>query len=168
MLEVTQFSPTEFELIPGIPGHTSLTFWFVSPDGQTPVLRYLVRVGEDDEVPDRLDTEYAQLQDQINELFPNSLIQLIPIADKVIIRGQARDRQRRRYRAGARNRRHRYARFKCRVHQPVTRIADQRGSGIAHKRDVLAILQTCNETLCALCLVVIVQRFLWRFDADMR
>jgi pilus assembly protein CpaC len=35
--------------------------------------------------------EYGILQKKINELFPNSMIQLIPFADKLIVRGQARD-----------------------------------------------------------------------------
>ena len=36
-------------------------------------------------------TEYRKLQKKINEMFPNSMVQLIPVADKLIVRGQARD-----------------------------------------------------------------------------
>ncbi len=91
-VEVVQFSPTEFELIGGAPGETTLTLWFgEQPVGDSRVLRYLVRVNEDTTVDDRADVEYGKLQDKANELFPNSMIQLIPVADKLIVRGQARD-----------------------------------------------------------------------------
>jgi pilus assembly protein CpaC len=87
ILEVVQFSPTEFELIGGQAGETTLTLWF---DNET-ILRYLVRVARDVREEERVDVEYGQLQAKINELFPNSAVQLIPFADKLIVRGQARD-----------------------------------------------------------------------------
>ncbi len=90
-LEIVQFSPTEFELIGGDEGETTLTLWFGAPNQDSQVLRYLVRVGRDDAVDQRVDIEYGELQDRINEMFPNSMVQLIPIADKLIVRGQARD-----------------------------------------------------------------------------
>jgi pilus assembly protein CpaC len=86
-LEVVQFSPTEFELIGLKMGQTTLTLWF----GDLEVLRYLVKVSRDTDVEDRRDSEYRDLQNMVNEMFPNSSIQLIPIADKLIVRGQARD-----------------------------------------------------------------------------
>lgn len=86
-LEVVQFSPTEFELIGLKMGQTTLTLWF----GDQEVLRYLVKVSRDVDVEDRRRTEYGDLQDMVNEMFPNSSIQLIPVADKLIARGQARD-----------------------------------------------------------------------------
>lgn len=89
VLEVVQFGPTEFELIGGREGETSLTLWFDGEGGQ--ILRYYVRVERDTKVEDQQDIEYGDLQRKINELFPNSMIQLIPVADKLIVRGQARD-----------------------------------------------------------------------------
>jgi len=89
IVDLVQYSPTEFELIGGEAGTTTLTLWFGQAGQDTEVLRYLVEVvptTEDDRV-----LEYGELQDKINELFPNSMIQLIPIADKLIVRGQARD-----------------------------------------------------------------------------
>lgn len=86
-LEVVQFSPTEFELIGLKSGQTTFTLWF--PDGQT--LRYLVEVDRDTDIEDRRKSEYGDLQDMVNELFPNSQVQIIPVADKIILRGQARD-----------------------------------------------------------------------------
>ncbi len=88
--EVVQFSPTEFELIGKRSGHTTLTLWFEGQQG-TQVLRYLVRVASDELTQNQLELEYGRLQDRINELFPNSFVQLIPVADKIIVRGQARD-----------------------------------------------------------------------------
>jgi pilus assembly protein CpaC len=87
VLEVVQFGPTEFELIGGAVGETTLTLWFA--DGE--ILRYYVRVERADKIQKTIETEYGNLQRKINEMFPNSMIQLIPIADKLIVRGQARD-----------------------------------------------------------------------------
>ena len=89
VLEVVQFEPTQFELIGGRAGQTTLTLWF--GEAGRVVLRYLVEVKHNEEIEDRQKIEYTKLQRRINELYPNSQIQLIPIADKLIIRGQARD-----------------------------------------------------------------------------
>ena len=93
VLEITQFGPTEFELIGGATGQTSLTFWFAEEEGGGggELLRYQVNVSPNEEIEDRRKIEYTDLQNKINEMFPNSVIQLIPIADKLIVRGQARD-----------------------------------------------------------------------------
>lgn len=89
LLDVVQFSPTEFELIGKDEGETTMSLWF----GQNQVLRYLIKVTYDQGVDDRRKLEYAELQNMINEMFPNSAIQLVPVADKLIVRGQARDSQ---------------------------------------------------------------------------
>jgi pilus assembly protein CpaC len=86
LLEIVQFGPTEFELIPRTTGETTMTFWFGDQ-----ILRYLVRIGRDLLPEERAATEYGDLQKKINEMFPNSMIQLIPLADKLLVRGQARD-----------------------------------------------------------------------------
>ncbi len=91
IVDFTEFSPTEFEVIGGQEGHTTVTLWFGAPGEQVEVLRYLVRVGQDEEVPDLDRSQYGDLQERINELFPNSYVQLIPVLDKLIVRGQARD-----------------------------------------------------------------------------
>jgi len=90
VMQVTQFSPTEFELVGLLVGETSLTLWF--GDGpQTQVLRYLVEVGVDTTEDDRRRMVYGELERRINELFPNSFVQLIPVGATLIVRGQARD-----------------------------------------------------------------------------
>jgi pilus assembly protein CpaC len=89
--EVTEFSPTEFEVIGLRAGETTMTIWF-NAEGNTPKsLRYLVQVSSDQGEQYRAEIEYAKLQSRINELFPNSQVQLFPVADKLIVRGQARD-----------------------------------------------------------------------------
>jgi pilus assembly protein CpaC len=86
-MEINQFSPTEFELIGLQAGQTSFTLWF----GANQALRYSVTVKPDTEARKRAEAEYGELQRRINEMFPNSMVQLIPIADKLIVRGQAKD-----------------------------------------------------------------------------
>jgi pilus assembly protein CpaC len=90
IVEVVEFGPSEFELIGGQSGQTSLTLWF--GDGQQgEMLRYLIRVSPDEAIEDRRKIEYGDLQRKINELFPDSVVHLIPVADKLLVRGQARD-----------------------------------------------------------------------------
>jgi len=92
VMEVVQYSPTLFELIGGDSGETSFSLYFgVEGEPSEQILRYLVRVGRDTGVEDRLARDYGRLQVMVNELFPNSRIQLIPVADKLIVRGQTRD-----------------------------------------------------------------------------
>lgn len=87
VLEVVQFSPNEFELIGLRLGDTTLTFWY----GNNQALRYLVHVAPDKAAEFEIVQQYREMQDKINEMFPNSMVQLIPLADKLIVRGQARD-----------------------------------------------------------------------------
>jgi pilus assembly protein CpaC len=86
-LDVVQFNPTEFELLGLKAGRTSLTLWF----GEHQALRYMVNVAPDTSGSQLAAKEYKILQDKINELFPNSMVQLFPVADKLIVRGQAKD-----------------------------------------------------------------------------
>ncbi len=89
--EVVEFGPMEFELIGGKTGQTSLTLWFGQDEQNRELLRYVVKVSPDEAMEDRLVIEYGDLQRKINELFPGSVVQLIPVADKLIVKGQARD-----------------------------------------------------------------------------
>lgn len=91
VLEVTQFGVNDFELIGKRSGETTLSIWFTDDDGTENVIRYLVRVSSNLASQQRADLEYGQLQNRINEMFPNSQVQLIPLMDKLIVRGQARD-----------------------------------------------------------------------------
>ncbi|MCO6459039.1 MAG: pilus assembly protein N-terminal domain-containing protein [Pirellulaceae bacterium] len=91
VLDINQFGPAEYEFIGRRRGETTLSLRIVDEDGRESLLRYVVRVAPDQADQERADAEYGQLQDRINELFPNSIVQLIPVADKLIVRGQARD-----------------------------------------------------------------------------
>lgn len=91
VVEVNEFGPSEFEIIGVKSGRTTMTIWFAGENGQTSLLRYLVEVAADEQEQHRAEVEYGQLESRLNEMFPYSQIQLIPIADKLIVRGQARD-----------------------------------------------------------------------------
>jgi len=99
IVETVNFSPNEFELIGKGIGETTVTLWFGDAQpapGQTPLhsnIRYLVKVHPDLSDEDIRRTQYGELAKRINELFPNSYIQLIAVADKLLVRGQARDAQ---------------------------------------------------------------------------
>ncbi|MFN3151996.1 type II and III secretion system protein family protein [Bremerella sp.] len=93
IVEINEFSTTEVEVIGLKAGETTMTIWFAAPDGTSTVLRYLVKVAANSEEQRRAEIEYGKLEARLNELFPNSIVQLIPVADKLIVRGQARDAQ---------------------------------------------------------------------------
>lgn len=91
VVEVNEFTPTEFEVIGQRAGETTVTIWFEEPSGNTRLLRYLIKVGAAEGEQIQAEIEFARLESRLNEAFPQSQVQLIPIADKLIIRGQARD-----------------------------------------------------------------------------
>lgn len=93
VLEIVQFSPTEFEAIGLAAGETSFTLWFAGPNGasETDMLRYQVRVAVNDAMEDQRRMVYAALERKVNELFPNSMVHLFSAGNKLIVRGQARD-----------------------------------------------------------------------------
>ena len=91
MVDVTELGPTELEVIGVSAGETTVTMWFTTASGEEKILRYLVEVGSDDGLQKQAEVEYGKLQARLNELFPYSRIQLIPVADKLIVRGDARD-----------------------------------------------------------------------------
>lgn len=91
ILDVTQYGPDEFEFIGHKSGETTLTMWYGQQGEEPSVVRYLVQVGPGTATTDRANVEYRDLERRINELFPNSQVQLIPVLDKLVVRGQARD-----------------------------------------------------------------------------
>lgn len=90
ILELVAFGTTEVEIIGKERGATTVTLWLGSEDAPQ-LISLLVTVEKDQNPDENKEMDYRELQDRINELFPNSKIQLIPIADKLIVRGQARD-----------------------------------------------------------------------------
>lgn len=86
---VVQFTPREVSIIGVAQGATHVTFWF--EDGNRKPVTYLVRVVPDPEVSQRREKQYQMFEDIINELFPDSKIRLIPVSDKLLVRGEAKD-----------------------------------------------------------------------------
>lgn len=82
-------SDTEVAIVGMAPGVTVLTIWFNDPtaEGGKRVLSFRVRVFEDPLVRDTL----ADLETQINELFPNSQVKLSIARNKMVVSGQAKD-----------------------------------------------------------------------------
>lgn len=89
-VEVVPFGAREIEIIGKETGSTTVTLW-LGNDVQSQTLGVLVNVTRDRSVEDLRKKAYAEMQRLISGMFPNSRIQLIPIADKLVVRGQARD-----------------------------------------------------------------------------
>lgn len=89
-VEIVAFSSRELEVIGRQEGSTTVTLW-MGNEQQARLLSILVTVSRDKAVEDRKRLQFGELQLLINTTFPNSKIQLIPIADKLIVRGQVRD-----------------------------------------------------------------------------
>lgn len=86
---VVQFTPREVSIIGQAQGSTHVTFWF--EDGQNRPVTYLVRVVPDVEVQKRREEQYDIFEEILAELFPDSKVHLVPVSDKLIVRGQAKD-----------------------------------------------------------------------------
>ncbi|MDX1944571.1 MAG: pilus assembly protein N-terminal domain-containing protein [Pirellulaceae bacterium] len=89
VVDVVQFTPREISLIGRSQGSTHVTFWFDDP--ATPPLTYLVKVEPDAQVLKEAEFRFQMLEDLINEAFPDSKIRLVPVADKLLVKGQVRD-----------------------------------------------------------------------------
>lgn len=91
-IEVVAFGAQEVEVIGKDSGTTTMTLW-LGQEANPQILSVQVNVTTDNSIEDLRRLEYGEFQNMINEFFPNSKIQLIPFADKLIVRGQARDEQ---------------------------------------------------------------------------
>lgn len=90
VVEIVAFDPREIEVIGKDTGSTSMTIWLgEGPEATT--LSVLVKVEADKTIDEQRRLEYGELQDMINEMYPGSKIRLFPVADKVVVKGQARD-----------------------------------------------------------------------------
>ncbi len=86
--DVVQFEPRQLALLGQRPGATTMTLWF---EGEPRPLTVQVRVIRDPELEQMRERDYSMLEAQLNEMFPNSNIRLVPIADKVVLMGQAKN-----------------------------------------------------------------------------
>ena len=91
IVDINEFDPMELEIIGKEFGETTLSIWFPQPGGNPQVLRYLVQVVQNTGEERYSKVSLADLQNRINELFPNSQVSLMPIRNRIVVRGQARD-----------------------------------------------------------------------------
>lgn len=87
--DIVQFTPREISLIGRAQGTTHITFWFDDP--ATPPLTYLVKVEPDPALIKNIEDKFQMLEDLVNEQFPDSKIKLVVLADKLLLKGQAKD-----------------------------------------------------------------------------
>jgi pilus assembly protein CpaC len=89
----TLLAPTELSLLGRNVGITVLTLWFVDPQDakKETILTYHVNVVPDPVQRERLERVYKALTDEINHAFPNSVVQLSLVGDKLVVSGHARD-----------------------------------------------------------------------------
>jgi pilus assembly protein CpaC len=85
--------PTEVTLMGKNAGTTVLNLWFEDPDEKNKqrIISYHVRVVPDPEARVRLEKVYQALEKEINATFPNSVVSLKLVGDKLAISGQAHD-----------------------------------------------------------------------------
>ncbi len=88
-----QITPRELSLTGKQVGTTVLNLWFADPGNpqKDTILSYLVRVLPDTELKRRLELVYEALEREVNRSFPNSVIHLALVGDKLVVSGQAHD-----------------------------------------------------------------------------
>jgi pilus assembly protein CpaC len=87
--DIVQFTPREVSVIGRSVGQTHVTFWF--DDQNMAPLTYLVEVKADSEQVKADEDKYQLLENVINEMFPDSKVHLVIVADKLLVKGQAKD-----------------------------------------------------------------------------
>lgn len=87
--DLVQFTPREVSIIGRSMGQTHVTFWF--DDANMAPLTYLVEVSPDVEQVKRDEDKYILLENVVNEMFPDSKVHLVIVADKLLVKGQAKD-----------------------------------------------------------------------------
>lgn len=90
VVDIIQFSPKELSLLGLARGTTTLHMWF---EGHTEPVIYLVKTIRDPEQNQQRKIDYGRLEQNINKLFPNSKVYLIPMSWKILVRGQARNQE---------------------------------------------------------------------------
>lgn len=88
----TVLSPKQISLLGRATGVTILTLWFVDPNTkQEEILTYHVRVVPDPVAKEQLEKVYKSLAVEINRAFPNSVVQLQLVGDKLVVSGHCKD-----------------------------------------------------------------------------
>jgi pilus assembly protein CpaC len=99
ILDIVQYTDHDFGILASNLGSTDLWIWFEEEegvDGKPPTeskmpLMYNISVVRDPDVEDRRKIDYGRVERLLKVLYPNSNIYLIPLTNRVIVRGQARD-----------------------------------------------------------------------------
>lgn len=99
ILDIVQYTDHDFGILATNLGSTDLWIWFEEEegvDGKPPTeskmpLMYNISVVRDPDVEDRRKIDYGRVERLLKVLYPNSNIYLIPLTNRVIVRGQARD-----------------------------------------------------------------------------
>ncbi len=86
--DIVQFTPREISIIGRSVGSTHVTFWF--EDGTYKPITFVVNTRPDPSLRDRRAEQFKILEGQIAQMFPNSKVTLMLLANKLIIRGQVR------------------------------------------------------------------------------
>jgi pilus assembly protein CpaC len=87
-------SDTEISLVGLKPGTTVLNLWVDDPEARPRgerILSYLVTVVPPPREKEQLEARYKALEQEINQAFPSSTIELALIGDRLIVRGVAKD-----------------------------------------------------------------------------
>lgn len=92
VIDVIQFSPVEISVIGTQMGATHLTLWFEGDAATDPVI-YRVEVIRDPNLENQQREDYGKLERQLQVLFPNSQVFLVPLTYRLIVKGQARDQE---------------------------------------------------------------------------
>lgn len=90
VIEFVAYREEEAELIGKQVGTTSVNVW-TGAAHDVQLMSFLVSVEPDQAPTSRRSMQLKRLERQVNLLFPNSTVRLYPTADKVIVKGQARD-----------------------------------------------------------------------------
>lgn len=99
LIDVVQYTDHDFGILANNLGSTDLWIWFEEEegkDGQPPresemPLMYNITIIRDPDIEDRRKIDYGRVERLLKVLYPNSNIYLIPLTNRVIVRGQVRD-----------------------------------------------------------------------------
>jgi pilus assembly protein CpaC len=88
VIEIAPYSPNEIGVIGLAMGSTTLTLWF---ENNPEPLIYLIKVIRDPSLEEQARIDYGKLEKKLALIFPNSKVYLIPLSNKIVVKGQARD-----------------------------------------------------------------------------
>lgn len=85
-------APTELSILGERVGVTVLTLWFEDEKdkGKETSVAYAILVEPDQEIKERVERIYKELEKEINRAFPESRVSLILVGDKLMVTGQAK------------------------------------------------------------------------------